>query len=56
MMLLPFYTVGIFLSYYVHAEGTTVLLGECYVDGVMDGELTEAKELREPQEMEITLC
>jgi hypothetical protein len=32
------------------------VIGECYVDGVMDGELVEAKERGEYQEREITLC
>jgi hypothetical protein len=36
--------------------GCYFVIGECYVDGVMDGELTEAKDRGEYQEMEITLC
>jgi hypothetical protein len=31
-------------------------IGECYVDGVMDGELIEVKKRGDPQEMEIILC
>jgi hypothetical protein len=32
------------------------VVGECYVDGVMDGELIEARDREEYQEREITLC
>jgi hypothetical protein len=32
------------------------VLGESYIDGVMDGELVEAKEKGEFKEVEITIC
>jgi hypothetical protein len=37
-------------------EDKFYFIGECYVDGVMDGELMEAKERGEYQERDITLC
>jgi len=33
-----------------------LVIGECYVDGVMDGELMEAQSRGEYEEREITLC
>lgn len=32
------------------------VIGECYVDGIMDGELTAARNRGEYEQMEITLC
>jgi hypothetical protein len=37
-------------------EDKFYVIGECYVDGVMDGELMDAKERGEYQERDITLC
>jgi hypothetical protein len=37
-------------------EDKFYFIGECYVDGVMDGELMEAKERGQYQERDITLC
>jgi hypothetical protein len=37
-------------------EDKFCVIGECYVDGVMDGELMDAKERGEYRERDITLC
>jgi len=37
-------------------EGNFVYVGECYVDGIMDGEVLDAKDRGEYQEVDIILC
>jgi hypothetical protein len=55
MMLLLFYACNFLLVLHPCGEYYNAI-GECYIDGVMDGEPIEAKELGEYQELEINLC